>query len=125
VGAWHDIGVPPGHESAEPLDLDLSPRGWLRPRAGDQAPGGRLVDPETGNPVLLHDVFRGPRSTLLLFGGADTAVTGAVCQAADAGLVACATILRPGQPPGRGLAAYLRRITADPDSRGSGRTGRG
>ncbi|HEY2264254.1 MAG TPA: hypothetical protein VGI96_16640 [Streptosporangiaceae bacterium] len=102
--------MPPGHESAEPPGLDLSPRGWLRPRAGDQAPGGRLVDPETGNPVLLHDVFRGPQSTLLLFGGADTAVTGAVRQAADAGRVACVTILRPDQPPGRTAG----RVLTDP-----------
>jgi hypothetical protein len=105
--------VPPGHESAEPLGLDLSPRGWLRPRAGDQAPGGRLADPETGNPVLLPDVFRGPQFTLLLFGGADTAVTGAVRQAVDAGLVACATILRPDQPPGRAEG----RVLIDPQGR--------
>jgi hypothetical protein len=55
------MGVPPSHGSAEPLGLDLFPRPWLRPRAGDRAPGGRLVDPETGNSVLLQDVFRGPQ----------------------------------------------------------------
>ncbi len=102
-------GVPPSHGS-DPLGLDLSPRSRLRPRAGDQAPGGRLLDPETGSSVSLHDVYRGPRFTLLLFGGADAAVAGAVRQAIDAGLVACVTIRWPDQPPGPALG----RVLADP-----------
>lgn len=60
------------------LDSPLTaprPTGGAGARPGERAPDAVGTDPSTGGEVRLFDVFRGPRWTLLDFGGADAADT--------------------------------------------------
>ena len=60
------LGSPGDAEGAGLVDHVRFRRG---PRAGDRAPDATGRDGDTGAPTRLFDLFRGPRSTLLLFDG--------------------------------------------------------